>query len=215
MSGLGDAIPCERHTGASPEQPVPSLIKVQILVIYSNYCIRNQITWDYQNLATMITIFCRMQCSTPPSPPSPSLLYPSYRAPPPGVLASKTILQLLHIFFSVIMTSNNFQDQQQCPPSPPRHPPPPTPTCTCLRCSALYIFMYSRVSYSNWYSHMHMSQIRFITLLYARAVNLICIVEKVIQLDTPTYRYPRLEFQLFMHMRSAHGPKVRCAQCPS
>ena len=26
-----------------------------------------------------------MQCSTPPSPPSPSLLYPSYRAPPPGI----------------------------------------------------------------------------------------------------------------------------------
>ena len=143
----------------------------------------------------MITIFCRMQCSTPPSPPSPSLLYPSYRAPPPGALDSKTILQLLHIFFSVIMTSNNFQDQQQCPPSPPQHPPPPTPTCTCHRfdLSPFYKpYMRSRESYPTRYSHMHMSQVRFTTLLYARAVHLISIVEYVIQLDTPTCpRYPR------------------------
>ena len=138
----------------------------------------------------MITIFCRMQCSTPPSPPSPSLLYPSYRAPPPGVLASKTILQLLHIFFSVIMTSNNF------------------PGSTAMS-------SFSPSAPSAAYSHMHMSQVGFITLLYARAVHLICIVEEVIQLDTPTCRCPRIEFQLFIQMRSAHGPKARCAQCPS
>ena len=88
-----------------------------------------------------------------------------------------------------------FQDQQQCPPSPPRHPLPPTPTCTCPRLdlsASCEPFMYSRVSYPTRYSHMHMSQVRFTTLLYARAVHLISIVEYVIQLDTPTCpRYPR------------------------
>ena len=138
----------------------------------------------------MITIFCRMQCSTPPSPPSPSLLYPSYRAPPPGALASKTTLHIVTYFLF-----NNYNQQQ------------------FLGSTAMSSFSPSAPSAA--YSHMHMSQVRFTTLLYARAVHLTCIVEYVIQLETPTYRCPRLEFQLFMQMRSAHGTKARCAQCPS
>ena len=90
LQGLGDAIPCKRHSGASTEQPVPDL-KVQNNQTQTKLCKKHKYKQNY------LTSFkpSRMQCSTPPSPPSPSLLYPSYRAPPPGTSIFHVYLKFL------------------------------------------------------------------------------------------------------------------------